>query len=159
MRPPGWAASRLMKLTPSFLVVTAVTGIVFGCATRRVPDSGNLLCGGTISAEMNARQNCVATATEYSWTRSWVEQHCPASAVPVSNRVFVIQETRPRMASIVAHRSDLTLGDVLRQTGIIARRVRVLRQSGLTDDQQFDTDDPTCEIRELDVVSVGGRAE
>ena len=144
-----------MKPVASILVMAAIGGMAFGCATRRVPDSF-AFCGGCPTAEEAAERERAATTTEYSWTRSWVEQHCLTSAVPVSQRVFVLRESRPRTASILEHRMGLTLGDVLDRTGLAAADVRVLRQIGPANDQRFQTADRACEIQALDVISIGG---
>lgn len=144
---------RTMKHTSIILVVGVIFASAFGCTTRRGPDS-QLVCGGTLSEKEIAERSHAAAMTEYSWARSWVEQHCPTNAVSVSQRVFVIQETRPRIASIVAHRDGFSLGDVLRQTGVGMGSTRVLRQIGSKDDQQFVTDDAAYEILPLDVVII-----
>jgi hypothetical protein len=144
-----------MKHTASILVLAAIGGFAFGCATPRVPDS-LFVCGGCPTAQESADRELAATTTEYSWARSWVEQHCLTSSVSGSQRVFVLRESRPRIASILEHRAGLTLGDVLHQTGVAAGEVRVLRQIGPGKDLRFQAADLTSEIQPLDVVSFGG---
>jgi len=109
------------------------------------------VCGGPLSAEQIVEME---RATEYGWTRLWVERHCPTSAVPASERIFVIQETRPRKASIVPHQLGFTLGEVLRHAGIAARGVRVVRKTGPASDMKFETDDSDFEVLPLDLISI-----
>jgi len=97
-----------------------------------------LVCGGSLSAEDVAQQTLAAITTEYSWARSWVEDHCPTSSVPVPQRIFILRESRPRTASILEHRVGLTLGDVLHQTRVAIADVRVLRQIGPAKDERID---------------------
>jgi hypothetical protein len=85
----------------------------------------------------------------------WVEQHCLTNTVPAARRVFALQESRPRTAFILEHRDGFTLKDVLRETGVTAGDVKVLRQINSIKDRRFEAADRTCEIQRLDVVLLG----
>jgi hypothetical protein len=78
------------------------------------------------------------------------------SSVPVSQRIFILRDSRSRTASILEHRVGLTMDDVLHQTGDAVVGVRVLRQVGPAKDERIDIADRTYEIQPLDVVSIGG---
>ena len=134
-------------------MVAVAIGCGFGCTTRSVPPPP-LVCGGSVTAEQVADWSRAAGTTEYLWARSWAQQHCATSPVPESRRVFVIRETRPRLAFVFAHRNGYTLGDVLRQTSLRAGNVKVLRESEVPAAEHLETDDSTYEIRPLDVVII-----
>ena len=136
-------------------VVAVASGIALGCATHRSPDS-EFVCGGSLTVEETAQRQLAATTTEYSWARAWVEQHSAPVAVPTSQRLFLLRETRPRTAWILEYREGVTLAEVLRQAGVVAGQVRVLRQIAPAKDQRIDTTNFTVKIQPLDVVSFGG---
>jgi hypothetical protein len=124
-----------------------------------------LLCGGNITEKERQemqRRRLEMLITQYSWTRKWIEEHCATSSVPASQRVFIIRESRPRAAFIIAYMNGMTLRDLVALTPFrdSASAVEVFRQVGPIEGRRIDFDSaemPTFKIQPMDLVRIYGR--
>jgi hypothetical protein len=111
-----WTCALRMRMSATIWIMLAM--LCWGCASRRPAPIPSI-------THLDRPVPCYPNA------RSWVEAHCPSSATPEDQRLFIVFDGRPRFeARIVGYHQGITTAEILAHTSFPrpAYDIRVYRK-------------------------------